>query len=162
MPPATAGAIWLAPHAGFTAQAWGLLCLFAATIAGLIARPLPAGALVVIMVTVATVLGLITIQEALSGFANVTVWLIVAAFLFARGFAPDAARRAHRLHDRQRIGGSPLRLGYSIVLADLVMAPMTPSNTARAGGILFPDHPRRRARRSDRSPVPPPHASARS
>ncbi len=29
-------------------------------------------------------------------------------------------------------------LGYSIVLADLVMAPMTPSNTARAGGILFP------------------------
>ena len=38
----------------------------------------------------------------------------------------------------ERLGGSPLRLGYSIVLADLVMAPMTPSNTARAGGVLFP------------------------
>jgi DASS family divalent anion:Na+ symporter len=38
----------------------------------------------------------------------------------------------------RRIGRSPLRLGYAIVLADLVMAPMTPSNTARAGGILFP------------------------
>src|SRR5262249_43213940 len=38
----------------------------------------------------------------------------------------------------KRLGGSPLRLGYSIVLADLVMAPMTASNTARAGGILFP------------------------
>ena len=37
-----------------------------------------------------------------------------------------------------RIGRSPLRLGYAIVLADLAMAPMTPSNTARAGGILFP------------------------
>src|SRR6185436_8624813 len=38
----------------------------------------------------------------------------------------------------QRVGGSPLRLGYAIVLADLVMAPMTASNTARACGILFP------------------------
>jgi di/tricarboxylate transporter len=38
----------------------------------------------------------------------------------------------------KRVGGSPLRLGYAIVLADLVMAPMTASNTARAGGILFP------------------------
>jgi DASS family divalent anion:Na+ symporter len=38
----------------------------------------------------------------------------------------------------RRIGGSPLRLGYAVVLSDLVMAPMTASNTARAGGILFP------------------------
>jgi DASS family divalent anion:Na+ symporter len=138
VPPATAGAIWLAPHAGFTAQAWGLLCLFAATIAGLIARPLPAGALVVIMVTVATVLGLITMQEALSGFANVSVWLIVAAFMFARGFLQTRLGERVAYTIVRRIGGSPLRLGYSIVLADLMMAPMTPSNTARAGGVLFP------------------------
>ena len=30
-------------------------------------------------------LRLFTIQDALSGYGNVTVWLIVAAFLFARG-----------------------------------------------------------------------------
>src|SRR5262249_4604143 len=69
---------------------------------------------------------------------KVTVWLILAAFLFARGLV------VMRLGERiaygivKRVGSSPLGLGYAIVLADLVMAPMTASNTARAGGILFP------------------------
>ena len=67
-----------------------------------------------------------------------TVWLIVAAFLFARGFMQTRLGERIAYKIVRRFGGSPLRLGYSIVLADLVMAPMTPSNTARAGGILFP------------------------
>ncbi|MGH9843773.1 MAG: anion permease [Blastocatellia bacterium] len=86
VPPLTAAFVWLCPHAGFDARTWGLLTVFAATIAGLIAQPLPAGAVVVIGVTIANVLGIVTIQEALSGFANVTVCLIVAAFVFATGF----------------------------------------------------------------------------
>jgi DASS family divalent anion:Na+ symporter len=133
-----AAAIWLCPHAGIDPRTWTLLCLFAATVSALITRPLPAAAAVVIAVTVGTLLGLFTIQDALSGFGNVTVWLIVAAFMFARGFIHTrlGERIAYRIV--RRLGGSPLRLGYSIVLADLVMAPMTPSNTARAGGILFP------------------------
>jgi DASS family divalent anion:Na+ symporter len=133
-----AAAIWLLPHAGFSPRSWGLLCLFGATIAALITRPLPAGAVVLTAITTGVLLGLMTLQEGLAGFANVTVWLIVAAFLFARGFAQ--ARLGERIAYSivMRLGRSPLRLGYSIVLADLVMAPMTPSNTARAGGILFP------------------------
>ncbi|MGT2653028.1 anion permease [Staphylococcus aureus] len=31
-----------------------------------------------------------------------------------------------------------LGLAYSIVGVDLILAPATPSNTARAGGIMFP------------------------
>lgn len=135
---ALAAGIWLLPHAGFSPQSWRLLCVFAATVAALITRPLPAGAVVLISITVATLLRVITIQDALGGFANATVWLIVAAFLFARGF--QATRLGERIAYTiiRRIGGSPMRLGYAIVLADLAMAPMTPSNTARAGGILFP------------------------
>lgn len=138
VPPLTAAAIWLLPHAGFTAQPWGLLCLFAATVAGLITRPLPAGALLVVVIAIAAVLGLITIQDALSGFSNATIWMIVVAFMFARGFLQTHLGERIAYTIVQRIGGSPLRLGYAIVLSNLVMAPMTPSNTARAGGILFP------------------------
>lgn len=138
MPPVAAVAIWLLPHAGFDASAWGLLCLFAATVAGLITRPLPAGALLLIMIAVASAAGLIGIQDALSGFANVTIWLIVVAFIFARGFLQTRLGERIAYTIVKRIGGSPLRLGYAIVLANFVMAPMTPSNTARAGGILFP------------------------
>ncbi len=89
-------------------------------------------------IAAASLIGLFTIQEALSGFANSTVWLIVAAFLFARGFVQTRLGERIAYHIVRRFGGSALRLGYSIVLADLAMAPMTPSNTARAGGILFP------------------------
>ncbi len=137
-PAIVAAIVWLCPHAGFDARSWGLLCIFAATITGLIAQPLPAGAIVIIGITIANVLGIITIQEALSGFANATVWLIVAAFTFATGF------RKTRLGERiawrliAAFGSSALRLGYSLVIADLLIAPVTASNTARAGGVIFP------------------------
>jgi divalent anion:Na+ symporter, DASS family len=137
-PPATAAVVWLVPHSAFDGRPWALLCLFAATVAGLIVRPLPAGAVVLIAISAAATLGIVPLQDALAGFANPTVWLIVAAFLFARGFSQT------RLGDRiafaiiERFGSGALRLGYSILLADLVIAPLTPSNTARVGGILFP------------------------
>jgi divalent anion:Na+ symporter, DASS family len=132
------GAIWALPHAGFGPRQWGLLCLFGATVCSLITRPLPSGAMVLIALTGGVFLGVLTLQEALSGFANVTVWLIVAAFLFAKGFVQTRLGERIAYQIIRHIGSSPLRLGYSIVLADLAMAPMTPSNTARAGGILFP------------------------
>jgi DASS family divalent anion:Na+ symporter len=130
--------VWLVPHAGFSARSWGLLALFAATVCALMTRPLAAGAVVLLATTAAMLTGLIAIQDALSGFANATVWLIVAAFLFARGIVLTGLGDRIAYHIIQRFGGSPLGLGYSIVLADLVMAPMTPSNTARVGGVLFP------------------------
>ncbi len=138
VPPAVASAIWLLPHASFNGRSWGLLCLFGATVAALIARPFPAGVALLIAITIGTLTRLFTIQEALSGFANPTVWLIVTAFIFARGFVQTRLGERVAYLIVRRIGGNALRLGYAIVLADLVMAPMTPSNTARAGGILFP------------------------
>lgn len=138
MPPAVGLAIWLLPHAGFNPRSWGLLCLFAATVSALMCRPLPAGAVVLVAITAGNLAGLFTTQDALMGFANPTVWLIVAAFLFARGFVQTHLGERVAYHIVRRIGGSALRLGYAVVLADLAMAPMTPSNTARAGGILFP------------------------
>ena len=137
-PLAVAGAIWLLPHAGFTPRSWGLLCLYAATVCALITRPIPPGALILIAATTGTLLNLFSVQDALSGYGNVTVWLIVAAFLFSRAFVKTRLGERVAYTIVGRLGRSPLRLGYSIVLADLVMAPMTPSNTARAGGILFP------------------------
>ena len=138
VPVAAGTVIWFLPHAGFDPKSWGLLCLFGAAVTALITRPLPNGAVLLIALTTGTVATLFTVQEALSGFANTTVWLIVAAFLFARGFVLTRLGERIAYGIVRRIGGSPLRLGYAIVLADLVMAPMTPSNTARAGGILFP------------------------
>jgi len=138
VPLAVAPAIWILPHGGFDARSWGLLCLFASTVCALITRPVAAGVLMITVIAVGALLRLFTIQDGLSGYANVTVWLIFAAFLFARGLVLTRLGERIAYGIVKRVGGSPLGLGYSIVLADLVMAPMTASNTARAGGILFP------------------------
>ncbi len=130
--------IWVLPHGGFDARAWGLLCLYAAVVCALITRPMPSGAVLLIASSIAIFLNLFTVQDALSGYANVTVWLIVAAFLFSRAFVKTRLGERIAYAIIEHVGRSPLRLGYAIVLADLAMAPMTPSNTARAGGILFP------------------------
>ena len=138
LPLALGAAIWLLPRGGFDARSWGLLCLFAATVCALITRPIAAGALMITTIAAGALLRLFTIQDGLSGYGNVTVWLILAAFLFARGLVVTRLGERIAYGIVKRVGGSPLGLGYSIVLADLVMAPMTASNTARAGGILFP------------------------
>jgi DASS family divalent anion:Na+ symporter len=131
-------AIWMLPHGGFSPRNWGLLCLFVATICGLITRPVAAGALMIAAIALGALLRLFSIQDGLSGYGNVTVWLIFAAFLFARGMVVTRLGERIAYGIVRRAGRSPLGLGYSVVLADLVMAPMTASNTARAGGILFP------------------------
>lgn len=36
------------------------------------------------------------------------------------------------------MGKRTLTLGYAIVIIDILLAPFTPSNTARTGGTVFP------------------------
>jgi DASS family divalent anion:Na+ symporter len=119
-------------------RAWRVLAIFVATVVGLIAKPLPMGAMAVLGIAAALATRTLTIGQALSGFANGTVWLVVTAFFLAAGFIRTGlgARIAYALV--AVLGRSTLGLGYSLVVADLVLAPMIPSNTARAGGVIFP------------------------
>ena len=138
MPLAVGAGVWLLPHTAFTPKAWGLLALFAATVCALMTRPLASGAVVLLAITARAFSGSSRSRMRSPGFGNTTVWLIVAAFMFARGIIQTRLGERIAYQIIRRFGGSALRLGSSIVVADLVMAPMTPSNTARAGGILFP------------------------
>jgi DASS family divalent anion:Na+ symporter len=132
-------AIWLIPvPSGLKVEAWRLLAVFVATIAGFILQPLPIGSIAFISITFTALAGILKPAEALSGFGNGTIWLIVSAFLFAKGFIKTGLGRRIAYVLIKKIGDSTLKLGYTIVLSDLIISPATPSNTARAGGILFP------------------------
>lgn len=131
--------IWVLPRPDVVdPRAWRLLAIFVATVAGIIAKPLPMGAMAVVGIAAALATRTLTISEALSGFASGTVWLVVAAFFLAAGFIKTGlgARIAYVLVSL--FGRSTLGVGYSLVAADLVLAPTIPSNTARAGGVIFP------------------------
>jgi divalent anion:Na+ symporter, DASS family len=131
--------IWFIPvPEGLKPQAWHLLAVFVATIVGIILQPLPMGAMALIGITVAALTNTLTVPQALSAFADATIWLIVCAFIFARSFIKTGlgSRIAYLL--MRAIGDSTLKLGYVLAISDLILAPATPSNTARGGGVLFP------------------------
>lgn len=129
---------------GLTPSAWYYFALFVAVIIGLIVEPIPAAAVGLVGVTAATVSLLVVpkpadaIKWALSGFQDGTVWLIFIALMFALGYEKTGLGRRIALNLVKRLGKRTLGLGYAIALADLVLAPFTPSNTARSGGMIFP------------------------
>ncbi len=75
---------------------------------------------------------------ALSGFANGTVWLVFAAFIFSIGYSKTGLGKRIALMLIRAMGRRTLGLGYAVALADLALAPFMPSNTARSGGTIFP------------------------
>lgn len=132
-------AIWfLPPFGSLKPEAMHLIAIFVATILGLILQPLPQGAVVVLGVAFAAITKTLTVGQSLAGFSDATVWLIVMAFLLARGFIKTGLGRRIAFLLVKMFGKSTLGLGYAITLSDVIIAPATPSNTARAGGILFP------------------------
>ena len=72
------------------------------------------------------------------GFANSAIWLIVGAFLFSRGFIKTGLGKRIAYNLISAFGSSSLRLAYALALSDLILAPATPSNTARVGGVIMP------------------------
>jgi len=96
------------------------------------------GAMAMIAIAVTALTRTLSIGESLSGFANSTIWLIVTAFFIARGFIKTGLGRRIAFLFVALLGKRSLGLGYGLVAADLVLAPAIPSNTARAGGVVFP------------------------
>src|SRR5271156_3947796 len=77
-------AVQLAPRPmAIKPEGWRLLGIFAATIGGLVLQPIAGGALVLMAVTLAALVGGLTIQQALEGYADPTVWLVMAAFFIS-------------------------------------------------------------------------------
>ena len=156
-PIATAAMIALIPApAGLAQHAWYFFAIFAGVIVGLMFEPLPGGAIGFLGVTLVTVLAsrvLYSPEElakpgfsaangalawALSGFSNGTVWLIFGAFMFALGYEKTGLGRRIALVLVKRMGHKTLTLGYAVMTADVILAPFTPSNTARSGGTIYP------------------------
>jgi divalent anion:Na+ symporter, DASS family len=132
-------AIYFLPTpAGVDPNGMHMLGIFVGTIVALILQPLPTGSVALIGLAVAMITGTQIPSDALSGFGNATIWLIVASFFIAQGFLVTGLGERIALLFVARLGGSSLGLAYGMALTDLVLAPATPSNTARAGGVVYP------------------------
>ena len=126
------------PPEGITAASWRLFAIFAATIVGSIVQPLSAGAVVFLGVCAIAVTRTLTPAESLRGYADPIVWMVLCAFFIARGVLKTGLGRRIAFLFIRAIGKRSLGLSYAIASTDAVLATIVPSNSARAGGILFP------------------------
>jgi citrate:succinate antiporter/L-tartrate/succinate antiporter len=135
---------WLPVPEGLKVNQWHYFAVFAAVIAGLVLESMPVGAVGLIGLTFAAMAGYVesdpnkALKWALSGFSDATVWLIVGAFVFSIGYRKSGLGKRIALLLVRALGKRTLGLGYAVMLADLALAPATPSNTARSGGTIFP------------------------
>ena len=129
---------------GVTSNAWHLLALFVGTIAAIIGKALPIGALSIIAIALVAVTGVTNekaagaMNDALSSFSNSLIWLIGVSIMISRGIIKTGLGARIGYLFIAVWGKKTIGIAYSLALSELILAPITPSNTARGGGIIHP------------------------
>ena len=126
------------PPQGIEAREWRLFAVFTATIVASVVRPAPMGGVVFLALCALAVTGTMTLPEAFRGYADPIVWLVLCAFMISRAVTKTGLGRRIAFHFIRALGKRSLGLAYSLVATDTVLASVVPSNSARAGGIVFP------------------------
>ncbi|OWF75560.1 hypothetical protein B4903_19725 [Yersinia frederiksenii] len=130
--------IWfIPPPEGLTASSWRLFGFYLAAIFGLILKPF-SEAVVLLGVVGFAGFFLNNTTQLLGGYASSTVWLVFAAFGISVAFVKTGLGRRIAFLMIRAFGSTTLRLGYVTAFLEFVISPVTPSNTARSGGIVFP------------------------
>ncbi|MHA3787436.1 anion permease [Flavobacterium hauense] len=143
-------ALWYVPTPeGLTDNAWHLFGIFVFIIMGIIVKAAPMGTMAMLGIALCAFSLVLapedsknpaadSITAALSGFGNSIIWLIGMAFFIARGFIKTGLGSRIAYYFVSKLGKTTLGLSYGLNFADLLLAPAVPSNTARAGGIVYP------------------------
>ena len=130
--------IWFFPvPEGLSPQSWHLFAVFITAIFAVIIDAMPIFTSSILALATVVLTGTLSAKQAYSGFSEGFILLIVVAFLIARGVIKSGLGKRIAFLIIKRFGTSSLKLGYSVVAADIFIAPAFPSNTARSG-VLFP------------------------
>jgi L-tartrate/succinate antiporter len=157
LPFAISGALALMPAPqGLAQHAWYFFSFFAGVVAALVVEPIAVTAIGVIAISATAALskwilfspGQLanpkfkvaneSVKWAFSGFSNSTCWLVAGAFMFALAYKETGLGRRIALYMVKLLGKSSLLVGYAVTFTELILAPFTPSNTARGAGTVFP------------------------
>jgi DASS family divalent anion:Na+ symporter len=123
---------------GITTESWRLLAIFTGTIVGSIVRPVPAAAVVFLGIAAIAITKTLPAREALAGYSDPLVWLVLCAFFMSRGVLKTGLGRRIAYLFIRAIGRNSLGLSYALTSTDALLAGFLPSNSARCGGVIFP------------------------
>lgn len=106
---------------------------------------MPIGAVAVIAIALVAVTSVThpddpgaALDDALSGFSNQLIWLIGFSIMISLSLNKTGLGARIGYYFISLIGKKTLGIAYALTLAELTLAPITPSNTARGGGIIHP------------------------
>ena len=131
---------------GLSLLAWRLFALYLAAILGLTLKPYSEPVILLAVVAAAAItinytphsFSSLSADSALDGYKSSTTWLVFAAFTLSVAFVSTGLGKRIAYHLIGIGGNTTLKLSYITTFLDLFLAPATPSNTARAGGVVFP------------------------
>lgn len=129
---------------GLTLESWRFFAFFCASILGIILKVMSIGAMSLVIIS----LGMITqiasptpakaVQDMLISMNNPLIWLIVVSIIIAQGLIKTGLGSRIGYYFISFLGQRTLGIGYGLAFCELILAPFTPSNTARGGGIIHP------------------------
>lgn len=129
---------------GLKPEAWRLVAIFLTTIVAIILKVMPIGVMAMMAIVIVSLTQVTSgsskgaIADALSSFSSPLIWLIVVAILISRGLKKTGLGNRIGLMFIALMGKRTVGIGYGLTVCELVLAPFTPSNTARGGGIVHP------------------------
>ena len=130
--------------AGLDPKAWTLVAIFLTTIVAIILKVMPIGVMAMMAIVIVAITQVTSptskgaMADALSSFSSPLIWLIVVAILISRGLKKTGLGNRIGMVFIALLGKKTIGIGYGLTICELVLAPFTPSNTARGGGIVHP------------------------
>ena len=138
-----------------TTGAWTMFAIFVATIVAIIGKASSVGVVSLFGVCLVAILKATAphvgdngellpvtskqaIQDALASYSNELIWLIVIAIMISRGIIKTRLGERIGYYFISVFGKKTLGIGYALALCETILAPLTPSNTARGGAIIHP------------------------
>jgi DASS family divalent anion:Na+ symporter len=129
---------------GLDENGWTMLAIFLTTILAIILKVMSIGVMALMAIVIVSLAQVTSptskgaVADALASFSSPLIWLIVIAVLISLGLKKTGLGRRMGLIFIALLGKRTIGIGYGLVFCELVLAPFTPSNTARGGGIIHP------------------------
>lgn len=122
---------------GLSPLAWSLFAIYVGAILGLVFQPFSEPVIMLSAVSICSIF-LNNTKLALSGYSDLTTWLVFSTVLISITFIETGLGRRIAFHLIRLLGRTTLGLGYAGAILDYILSPGIPSNTARTAGITFP------------------------
>jgi DASS family divalent anion:Na+ symporter len=123
---------------GVAPKAYPTLGIFISLIFGLLLKPYPTIVLALSGLFVAIAFGLVDPSEGFRCFGEPVLWLIAFSSIAAKSFVKTNLGQRLACFFLRKTGNNSLSLAYGLVLSEVTLAPLIPTNTARAACISIP------------------------